>query len=141
MSFSERKVKNHPSIHNTLTIITGSSELSHTGQNKLEQGNMPIYSEPIYSYPASPPIRGPSSTMALASPMALHRSINSKDKNAEMYAHRKKESQQMNLYGTLPRAQIRRRQPLQRVDSENSETDDTSKPLPLTKATTFFQHI
>jgi len=135
-----KRSKNHPSIHNILTIIPGSSELSHTGQNKLEQGNMPIYSEPIYSYPASPPIRGATSSIALSSPLTLHKSIHNQDNIANMYAHRKKESQKMNLYGTLPRAQIRRRQPLQRIDSENSETDDTSKTLPLTKATTFFKY-
>jgi hypothetical protein len=101
---------------------------------------MPIYSEPIYSYPTSPPIRGASSSHALSSPLALHRSINNTDHIANMYAHRKKEAKQMNLYGTLPRAHIRKRQPLQRIDSENSETDDTSKPHGLTKATTFFQY-
>ena len=118
----------------------GSSELSHTGQNKIEQGNMPIYSEPIYSYPTSPPMRGASSINALASPLTLHRSINNKENFANMYAHRKQQSQQLNLYGTLPRAQIRRRQPLKIVDSENSETDDTSNDIPLTKATTFFKY-
>ena len=58
--------------------------------------------------------------------------------NRENQTSKKEEAHKMNIYGTLPRAQIRRRQPLQRIDSENSETDDASKTLHLTKATTFF---
>ena len=103
---------------------------------------MPIYSEPIYSYPTSPPMRGAQiSTNILSSPLTLHKHKGSNE-NAAIKAKQKKESKQMNLYGTLPRAQIRRRQPLQRLDSENttSETEDASKnSLQLTKATTFFQ--
>ena len=98
---------------------------------------MPIYSEPIYSYPTSPPMRGASSINALASPLNMQRSMATME-NKEMQSRRKEESHKMNIYGTLPRAQIRRRQPLQRIDSENSETDDPSKSLHLTKATTFF---
>ena len=98
---------------------------------------MPIYSEPIYSYPASPPMRGASSIAALSSPLNFHRPIAQID-NRESQSSKKEEAHKMNIYGTLPRAQIRRRQPLQRIDSENSETDDASKTLHLTKATTFF---
>ena len=103
---------------------------------------MPIYSEPIYSYPTSPPTRGVQiSTNILSSPLTLHKH-KGLNENAAINAKQKTESKQLNLYGTLPRAQIRRRQPLQRLDSENttSETEDASNnSLQLTKATTFFQ--
>ena len=101
---------------------------------------MPIYSEPIYSYPASPPLRGASSHIALSSPLTLHRPMAHVDcRESQINTRRKEESHKMNLYGTLPRAQIKRRQPLQRIDAENSETDEASKSLHLTKATTFFK--
>ena len=120
----------------------GSSETPHSAQCSAgEHGNMPIYSEPIYSYPTSPPMRGAQiSTNILSSPLTLHKHKGSNE-NAAIKAKQKKESKQMNLYGTLPRAQIRRRQPLQRLDSENtSETEDASNnSLQLTRATTFFQ--
>ena len=102
---------------------------------------MPIYSEPIYSYPTSPPVRGAQSSAALSSPMAFHKQIDTRNNTSHIYAQQlKKNTKQMNLYGTLPRAQIHKRPPLQRVDTENSESEDASKGLPLTKATTFFEH-
>ena len=110
--------------------------LTHSGSSG-DQGSMPIYSEPIYSYPASPPMRGASSIAALSSPMNFHRPL-APFEPRENQTSMKEEAHKMNIYGTLPRAQIRRRQPLQRIDSENSETDDASKTLHLTKATTFF---
>ena len=123
---------------------SGFSESSYSAQNKKEQGSMPIYSEPIYSYPTSPPMRGTHSSLALASPAASHKCITDKNTAANIPSWGAQESLKMSIYGTLPRARIHRRQPLQRVDSENSETDDASislaKTLPLTKATTFFKN-
>ena len=118
--------------------------MSHSVQNKsTDQGNSHIYSEPLYSYPTSPPVKGAHINLAFSSSPTPSRNMVVKDDNfTDKQNHEWQGPAQTSIYGTLPRAHIRRRQPLQRIDSENSETDNgaksTSTTVPLTKATSFF---
>ena len=118
--------------------------MSHSVQNKsMDQGNAHIYSEPLYSYPTSPPVKGTHTNLAFSSPPIPSRNMVVKDDNFTDKQNREWQGPaQTSIYGTLPRARISRRQPLQRIDSENSETENgsvfTPKTVPLTKATSFF---